>query len=96
MQKLFASFQSAVRGYMQRRRAKKRLYRQEAVNVLQNNLLAYNRLQADPWWRLYMKMKPLLATSRALEQDKANKAAIAGMESKLAEEVYLEETSLKQ
>ena len=94
MQKLFTSFQSAVRGYRQRRRTKKLLYRQEAVNVLQNNLLAYNQLQADPWWRLYMKMKPLLVTSRAIEQDKAKKEAIAAMESKLAEEVYLNENSL--
>lgn len=94
MQKLFTSFQSAVRGYMQRRRTKKRLYRQEAINVLQKNLLTYNQLQSDPWWRLYMKMKPLLATSRALEQEKAKKVAIAAMEAKLAEEVCLEETRL--
>jgi len=41
-----------------------------------------------------MKMKPLLVTSRAIEQDKAKKEAIAAMESKLAEEVYLNENSL--
>lgn len=94
MQKLFTNFQSSVRGYIQRRRAKKRLYRQEAINVLQKNLLAYNQLQADPWWRLYMKMKPLLATSRAMEQDKAKKEAIAAMEARLAAEVYLENAFL--
>jgi len=41
-----------------------------------------------------MKMKPLLATSRSIEQDRAKKEAIAAMESKLAEQVYLEENSL--
>jgi myosin heavy subunit len=57
-------------------------------------LLAYNQLQTDPWWRLYMKMKPLLATSRAMEQDKAKKEAIAAVEARLAAEVYLDNAFL--
>ena len=74
---------------MQRRLAKKRLYRHEAVGVLQHNLLALYKLQSDPWWRLYIKTKPLLTASRAAEQEIAKKAAIAAMEAKIAEEVYL-------
>lgn len=87
MQKLFTTFQSVVRGYMQRRLAKKRLFRHEAVGIIQQNLLAYNKLQSDPWWRLYTKMRPLLTTSRAIAQEKAKNAAIAAMEAKIAEEV---------
>lgn len=87
MQKLFTSFQSVVRGYMQRRLAKKRLFRHEAVGIIQQNLIAYNKLQSDPWWRLYYKMRPLLSDSRAVAQEKAKKAAIAEMEAKIAEEV---------
>jgi myosin protein heavy chain len=89
MQQLFTSFQSVVRGYMQRRRAKKRLYRHEAIGIVQQNLLAYNKLQSSPWWTLYVKMRPLLTASRAAEEEKAKKAAIAAMEAKIAEEVYL-------
>jgi len=87
MQQLFTSFQSAVRGYMQRRLAKKRLYRHEAVGIIQHNLLAYNTLRSNPWWQLYIKMKPLLSASRVVEQEKAKKAAIAAMEAKIAAEV---------
>ena len=87
MQKLFIKFQAAIRGYMQRRLAKKRLFRHEAVGIIQQNLLAYNKLQSDPWWRLYIKMKPLLTASRVAAQEKAKKAAIAAMEAKIAEEV---------
>lgn len=87
MQKLFTSFQSAVRGYMQRRLAKKRLSRHEAIGIIQQNLLAYINLQADPWWRLYSKMKPLVTASRSAELERAKKAAIAAMEGKIAEEV---------
>jgi myosin heavy chain 9/10/11/14 len=89
MQQLFTSFQSVVRGYIQRRRAKKRLYRHEAVGIIQQNLLAYNKVQSSPWWTLYVKMRPLLTASRAAEEEKAKKAAIAAMEAKIAEEVYL-------
>jgi myosin protein heavy chain len=74
---------------MQRRRAKKRLYRHEAIGIVQQNLLAYNKLQSSPWWTLYVKMRPLLTASRAAEEEKAKKAAIAAMEAKIAEEVYL-------
>ena len=87
MHNLFITFQAAVRGYMQRRLAKKRLYRQDAIGVIQQNLLAYNYLQFDPWWQLYSKMKPLLTASRVAEQEKAKKAALAAMEAKLVEEV---------
>jgi hypothetical protein len=41
-----------------------------------------------------MKMKPLLATSRALEQDKAKTEAIAAMEARLATEVDLDNAFL--
>jgi hypothetical protein len=43
-----------------------------------------------------MKMKPLLATSRAMEQDKAKKQAIAAMEARLATEVYLDNAFLTE
>ena len=73
---------------MQRRRAKKRLYRQEAVGIIQHNLLAYTKLQTSPWWTLYLRMKPLLTATRAVEEEKAKKAAMAAMEARVAEEVH--------
>lgn len=87
MQKLITRFQASVRGYMQRRLAKKRLYRHEAVGIIQHNLLTFSKLQSDPWWRLYTRMRPLLTASRAAEEEKAKNAAIAAMEAKIAEEV---------
>jgi myosin heavy chain 9/10/11/14 len=87
MQELFTSFQSAARGYIQRRLAKKRLYRHEAISIIQQNLIAYVKLHTDPWWQLYCKMRPLAIASRAVEQERTKKAAIAEMEAKIAEEV---------
>jgi myosin heavy chain 9/10/11/14 len=71
---------------MQRRLAKKRLYRQEAAIIIQRNLKAFADLQSDPWWQLYTKMKPLVTASRAAEEEKAKKAAVAAMEARIAEE----------
>lgn len=73
---------------MQRRLAKKRLFRHEAIGIIQHNLLALDRLQSDPWWELYVKMRPLLIASRIAEDEKAKKAAIAAMEAKVTEEVF--------
>ena len=88
LQTLFTSFQALVRGFITRRLAKKRLYRHQAIGIVQQNLIVYNHLQSDPWWKLYIKMKPLLTTARVVEQEKAKQAAIAEMEVKIAEEVY--------
>jgi myosin heavy chain 9/10/11/14 len=89
LQDLFGRFQALVRGFMMRRRVKKRLYRHEAIGVVQENLIVYSRLESDPWWRLYVKMKPLLTNARAMEQEKAKQAAISEMEAKIAKEVCL-------
>ena len=88
MQKVISSFQALARGYMQRRQIKKKLYRHEAIGVIQENLIAFSKLQKDPWWQLYMQMKPLLTTARAAEEERAKKAAIAEMEAKIEAEVH--------
>ena len=89
MQKVITSFQAVVRGFMVRRQVKKRLYRHEAIGVIQENLIAFGKMQKDPWWQLYMKMRPLLTTARAAEEEKARKAAIAAMEAKVEAEVWV-------
>ena len=83
MQKLITSFQAVARGYMQRRQVKKKLYRHDAIGVVQENLLAFSTLQDDPWWQLFVRMKPLVSTAKAAEEEEAKRAAIAAMEAKI-------------
>ncbi|KAK9235482.1 P-loop containing nucleoside triphosphate hydrolase protein [Lipomyces kononenkoae] len=61
--------QSRARGYLQRRYANKRLHRAEAVQVIARNIKAS---QTDnPWWKLYVKMQPLLIAQRETVQSMA-------------------------
>ena len=68
---IMSRFQSMARGFTQRRIANKRLYRAEATRIIQRNMLVYTELQASPWWRLFVRMRPLLgATMQANEVKK--------------------------
>ncbi|KAI9657430.1 MAG: hypothetical protein M1821_003112 [Bathelium mastoideum] len=68
---IMTRFQSVARGFTQRRIANKRLYRAEATRIIQHNMLVYMELQASPWWRLFVRMRPLLgATMQANEVKK--------------------------
>ncbi|EON65611.1 myosin heavy chain [Coniosporium apollinis CBS 100218] len=61
---IMCRFQSVARGAIQRRIAHKRLYRVEATRIIQRNFQVYLDLQANPWWRLFVRMKPLLGATR--------------------------------
>ena len=61
---IMSQFQSAARGFTQRRIANKRLYRAEATRIIQRNLQVYLELCDNPWWVLFVKMKPMLGATR--------------------------------
>ena len=61
---IISRFQSISKGYIQRRIANKRLYRAEASRILQRNFRVYLDLCNNPWWRLLVRMRPLLGASR--------------------------------
>jgi myosin protein heavy chain len=61
---IMTQFQSAARGFIQRRISNKRLYRAEATRVIQHNFQVYLDMKRNPWWRLFSRMKPLLGETR--------------------------------
>ncbi|KAH8194681.1 hypothetical protein TruAng_011150 [Truncatella angustata] len=67
---IMSRFQSVARGYIQRRSAYKRLYRAEATRVIQRNFNVYLDLCENPWWQLFIKMKPLLGATRTAQEVK--------------------------
>ncbi|OQN98517.1 hypothetical protein B0A48_15778 [Cryoendolithus antarcticus] len=68
---IVARFQSVARGFTQRRIAHKQLYRAEATRVIQRNFKVYLQMQSNPWWRLFVQMKPMLgATQQSIEVKK--------------------------
>jgi len=79
-------FQSHIRGYLQRRVVKKLLYRSEASLIIQRNLQVYLDLAESPWWKLFMRMKPLLGTTQSSGQVKKRDEIIQKLEAQMKSE----------
>lgn len=86
IREVMSRFQSVARGFMQRRIAFKQLYRAEATRVIQRNLNVYLDLQANPWWRLFIRMKPLLGATRTANEVKKRDERIEQLQSKMKQE----------
>ncbi|KAJ9284106.1 hypothetical protein DTO021C3_8295 [Paecilomyces variotii] len=84
---IMTRFQSISRGFVQRRIANKRLYRAEATRIIQRNFHGYLDLKANPWWRLFMRMKPLLGETRTATEVKRRDEQIQKLESKMQKEL---------
>ncbi|SLM34805.1 myosin type ii heavy chain [Lasallia pustulata] len=83
---IMSRFQSTARGFTQRRMANKRLYRTEATRIIQRNFQVYLDLCNNPWWRLFVRMKPLLGATRTASEVKKRDEMIQKLESKMQQE----------
>lgn len=83
---IMSRFQSVARGYVRRRIAFKQLYRHEATRVIQRNLNVYLDLQANPWWRLFVRMRPLLGATRTASEVKKRDEKIEQLQLKMHED----------
>lgn len=77
---MVCKLQSVARGFSQRRIASKRLYRAEASRVIRKNLSIYLCLRANPWWALFVRMRPLLAATQTTAEVRKRDEAIRQME----------------
>ena len=82
---LVCKFQSVARGFSQRRIASKRLYRAEATRVIRRNLAVYSCLHSNPWWKLFVRIRPFLAATQTAAQVKKRDEAIQKLESDVRE-----------
>lgn len=65
---LIVNFQAFSRGYLARRNYQKRLQQLNAIRIIQRNCAAYLKLRNWQWWRLYIKVKPLLEVTKQEEK----------------------------
>ena len=86
IREIMSRFQSLARGYTQRRIANKRLHRAEATRIIQRNLNVYLDLQSNPWWKLFVRMKPLLGATRTAGEVKKRDEQIQRLQSKLEQD----------
>lgn len=83
---IITNFQSVARGFLQRRLARKKLYRAEATRIIQRNMRIYLRMTESPWWNLYIKMKPLLGATASASEVRKRDEMIQKMEEKMQAE----------
>lgn len=83
---IMSNFQSLARGFIQRRIANKRLYRAEATRIIRHNLEVYSDLCNNPWWGLFVRMKPLLGASTNAGEVKKRDERIQKLEVKMQKE----------
>ena len=86
IREIISRFQSVARGFTQRRIAHKRLYRAEATRIIQHNFQIYLDLCQNPWWRLLVKMKPLLGATRISGEVKKRDQMILQLGEKMRQE----------
>ena len=84
---IMSRFQSVARGFTQRRIAHKRLYRAEATRIIQRNFDVYLNLCSSPWWRLLVRMRPLLGTTRTASEVKKRDEVIKTLQGKMQQEI---------
>lgn len=86
IREIMSRFQSVARGFTQRRSANKRLYRAEASRIIQRNFQVYLDLCDNPWWRLFVRMKPLLGATRTAGEVRKRDDMIQKLESRIQQE----------
>ncbi|ANB14876.1 myosin 1 [Sugiyamaella lignohabitans] len=77
---IITRFQSTARGHLQRIKVRKQLFKSQATQIIKKNLQIYLQLKDDPWWKLYIKTRPMLMASRDAGQTKARDEAIKKLE----------------
>lgn len=86
IREIISKFQSVARGFTQRRVIHKRLYRAEASRIIQSNFRTYLSLCDNPWWHLFVRMKPLLGETQLSGEVKKREEIIKKLETKLQQE----------
>merc|ERR1719342_1576793 len=70
LSKIISMFQANIRGYLMRKSYKKLQDQRIGLSVIQRNIRKWLGLKNWLWWRLYVKVKPLLNACRAEDEMK--------------------------
>lgn len=76
-------FNSHLRGRIIRKMTDEKLMKLRAARVLGNSFRTYNRLLEDPWYNLYVKIKPLVNSAQDITKTKQFTEQVKALEHKL-------------
>lgn len=85
VRQILTRFQSISRGAIQRQRIQKELHKSQAVSLIKKNFELYLQMKDNPWWKLYVKMSPLLLASQDTGRSKAQDMEIEKLEKNIKE-----------
>jgi len=77
LSKIISMFQANIRGYLMRKSYKKLQDQRTGLSVIQRNIRKWLGLKNWLWWRLYVKVKPLLNIARAEDEMKVKEEELA-------------------
>lgn len=80
VRQILTQFQSIARGALQRQKVRKTLFKAQATSIIKRNFETYLELKENPWWKLYVKMAPLLLASQDSGHSKAQDIEIKKLE----------------
>lgn len=86
IREIVVRFQALARMFVQRRMFRKQQYRAEATRVIQRNFQVYLQMQANPWWQLFARMRPLLGATRQSNEVKKREEEIKLLQEKMVAE----------
>ncbi|OZJ04569.1 hypothetical protein BZG36_02720 [Bifiguratus adelaidae] len=92
---IFTGIQAHARGHSARRKIQRRAAQSEMIRVIQKNARKYIELKEWPWWKLYLRIKPLTTANRAdneiRKKEQEKKAVQAELDKVRQEKQYLEQ-----
>ncbi|BFZ03204.1 hypothetical protein BsWGS_06243 [Bradybaena similaris] len=83
LSKIISMFQAHIRGYLMRKSYKKLQDQRVGLSVIQRNIRKWLGLKNWLWWRLYVKVKPLLNIARAEDDMKKKEEELAKTKAEL-------------
>ncbi|CRL01850.1 CLUMA_CG015426, isoform A [Clunio marinus] len=86
--------QAFCRGYLARRRVGQRRVQELAVRCIQRNVRAFMQVRDWPWWRLLVRVTPLLNVHRTEEQLKIANDELQSLKAKM-EKLDADRSTLK-
>ncbi|XP_066277717.1 myosin-7-like isoform X1 [Branchiostoma lanceolatum] len=89
LSRVMKNVQARARGVIHRKRLERMLEQREARQILQRNVRKWLKLRTWEWWRLYVKIKPLLQGFRTEEDLRAKEAELLELREKYVEEENL-------
>lgn len=59
-EEIMSRFQTIARGYIVRSKVRKSLFKADASILIKRNFQLYLQMRQSPWWKMYVKVRPLL------------------------------------